>query len=141
MDVRAPQHGRDHSSFGSDPVVGLDATLNVIVDGLGVAIVAGIKGDIMFENSYLITAWTVLADTSGDIVIDVWKNSYGNFPPDVGDAITGSSKPTLTGQTHARDTTLDGWTTRIDAGDTLRFNVDSASAVTRVTVALGLTPV
>jgi hypothetical protein len=39
----------------------------------------------------------------------------------------------------SQDTTLTGWTTAVAAGDILRFNVDSATTVTRVTLSLTAT--
>jgi hypothetical protein len=69
-------------------------------------------------------------------VVDIWKDTYTNYPPTVADTITASAKPTLASATKSQDTTLTGWTTTFAAGDTLRFIVDSATTVTRVTLAL-----
>ena len=74
--------------------------------------------------------------TSGSIVIDVWKDSYANFPPTVADTITASAKPTLSSATKSDDTTLTGWTTAVTAGDVFGFTVDSASLVTQVALQL-----
>lgn len=135
-------HGRSHLPEGSDPIRALgDATLNVIIDGNGAALTTGIKGDILLERSYVIQAATVLADTAGDIVLDIWTDAYGSYPPTVLDTITAAAKPTLSGVASSRDTTLTGWTTSITGGDTLRFNVDSVATVTRVCLALRLRPV
>lgn len=141
-DVRPIQHGRDHTWIGSDRIPGAaaPAVLNAIIDGMGAAIDTGIKGDVLLEQPYTITGWTLLADTDGDVVVDVWVDELGNYPPDSGDSITAAAPPTLIGQDSAHDTTLDGWSTELDAGDTLRFNVDSASAISRLTLALTLQP-
>lgn len=114
------------------------ATLNVVIDGGGSAITTGVKGDVVVDFPCTIEQWTILPDQSGSIVIDIWKDTYGNFPPVVGDSITASAKPTLTSATKAQSGILTGWTTSIVAGDTLRFNVDSITTVTRVTLALRL---
>lgn len=114
--------------------------LNVVIDGEGSLITTGVKGDIYVARDCLITAATLLADQSGSIVIDVWKDVYANFPPTNTDSITGGNEPELSTATHSQDTTLSGWTTTVDAGDVLRFNVDSATTVTRVTLALTLQP-
>jgi hypothetical protein len=37
-----------------------------------------------------------------------------------------------------QNTTLSGWQVALNAGDILRFNVVSATTITRVTVALGV---
>lgn len=107
-----------------------------LIDGGGSAITTGVKGDVRLPFSGAIEAWTVLGDQSGSIVVDVWKDTYANFPPVVADTITAAAKPTLTAAAKAEDTTLTGWTKAVAAGDVLRFNVDSASTVTRVTVVL-----
>ena len=81
----------------------------------------------------------MLADASGSIVVDVWKDTYANFPPTDADSITASAPPTISAATKSQDSTLTGWTTAIAAGSILRFNVDSAATVTRVTVSLKVT--
>ena len=83
-----------------------------------------------------ITAATLLADVSGSIVVDIWKDTYANYPPVVGDSITASAKPTLSAAIKSRDTTLTSWTTAIAAGDVLGFSVTSATTVTKVTLSL-----
>ncbi len=108
-----------------------------IIDGGGAAITTGIKGDIQIPFGMTITAWRVLGDQSGSIVVDIWKDTYANYPPVVGDTMTGAEKPTLSAATKAEDTSLAsgaGWA--VSAGDILRFNVDSATTVQRVTVIL-----
>ena len=77
-----------------------------------------------------------MADQSGSIVIDVWKDSFGNFPPTVADTIAGTEKPTLSSQQAAQDLSLSTWSQDIDAGDVLAFNVDSASTVAQVPLTL-----
>jgi hypothetical protein len=86
-----------------------------------------------------INRWDLVADQSGSIVIDVWLDSWGNFPPTVADTITGSEKPTLSSAMNAQDTSLGTWTTAIGSGDVLAFNVDSASTLTKATLTLGVT--
>ena len=109
------------------------------MDGSGSVITTGIKGDLTIPFACTITAWTILCDQSGSIVIDIWKDSYANYPPTVADTITGSAKPTVSSATKATSSTLTGWTTSISAGDTLRFNVDSVATVTRATLTLTIT--
>jgi len=111
-------------------------TLTFIIDGGGSAITTGQKGHLEIPFACTIQAATLLADQSGSIVIDIWKDTYANFPPTVADTITASAKPTLSSAQKYQDTTLTGWTTAISAGDILAFNVDSAATVTRVTLSL-----
>lgn len=115
-------------------------TIQFIIDGGGSAITTGVKGDIMIPFNCTVLGWDIVADVSGSIVVDVWKDTYTNFPPTVADTITGTEKPTLTSspstQIKNQDTSLSTWTTSLSRNDFLRFNVDSAATVTRVTVAL-----
>ena len=110
--------------------------LQLIIDGGGSAITTGIKGDLVVPYNCTVLGWDILADTSGSIVVDVWKDSYANFPPTVADTIAGSEKPTLSSATKNQDIALSSWITALTRNDILRFNVDSASTVTRVTLSL-----
>lgn len=111
-------------------------TLVFIIDGGGSAITTGIKGDLIVDFGCTIQSVTLLADQSGSIVVDIWKDTYANYPPTNADSITASAKPTISTATKSQDSTLTGWTTSISAGDILRFNVDSITTCQRVTVAL-----
>lgn len=113
-----------------------DGTIHCVIDGGGSAITTGVKGEVTLDFACSIVAATLLADQSGSIVVDIWKDSYANYPPTVADTITASAKPTLSSAIKSQDTTLTGWTTSIAAGDVLRFNVDSASTVERATLTL-----
>jgi hypothetical protein len=110
--------------------------ITFIIDGGGSAITTGIKGDLEIPFACTITGWTLLLDQSGSIVIDIWKDTYANYPPVVGDTITASDKPTVSAAVKGQDLAPTGWTTAITAGDTLRFNVDSASTATRATLSI-----
>lgn len=113
--------------------------ITYVIDGGGSAITTGIKGDFSVPAGCTITSVTALADQTGSIVIDIWKDTYANFPPTDADSITSAAPVTISSATKATDSTLTGWTTSISAGDILRFNVDSASTVTRVTLEIRVT--
>lgn len=110
--------------------------VEVVIDGGGATITTGIKGDVRVPYAGTITKVTLLADATGSIVIDIWKDTYANYPPLVADSITASAKPTLSSAVKSENSTLTGWTTAVSAGDILRFNVDSAATVTRVALIL-----
>jgi hypothetical protein len=112
--------------------------LPVVFDGIGAELVPGVAGDVAIHFDGTISRWRLLADQPGDIQIDVWKSSYATFPPTVADTITGSDQPTLSGADKSESTALTGWDIDVNDGDTLRFNIDSASTVTRVTLLLTL---
>jgi hypothetical protein len=110
--------------------------INFIIDGGGSAITTGVKGFVDIPYDMTITGWKVFADQTGDIVVDVWKDIYANFPPVVGDSIAGSEKPTLSSSRVNSDLDLTTWRKEVSTGDILVFNVDSASTVQRVTVSI-----
>jgi len=108
------------------------------------AIGTGIYVDIHFAHAATITKWRILgtkftSGSTGSIVLDLWKDTYANFPPVVGDTITASAKPTVTTAAKAESSTLTGWTTSVAAGDVIRVNVDSAATFSLVTFALEYT--
>ena len=117
------------------PIIG---TVGITIDGGGSAITTGLKGYVECPFAGTIVSATIVAETSGAIVIDVWKDTYANFPPvDSPDSITASAPPTITASgTKSQDTTLTGWTTSVAAGDIFAFNVDSCTAITRATLTL-----
>jgi hypothetical protein len=102
----------------------------------GAAITTGIKGDLVVPFNATITEWSLLADQTGSVVVDIWKDTYGNYPPTVDDSITGSAKPTITSSNKGQSSTLTGWTTTVTAGDILRFNIDSVSTIERLSINL-----
>lgn len=114
----------------------LDDCIQFIIDGGGAVISTGQKGHVMVPFNCKVTGWDIFADQSGSIVVDVWKDTYANFPPTVADTIAGTEKPTLSSARKNQDTSLSSWTTTLTKGEVIAFNVDSATTVTRVTVVL-----
>lgn len=115
------------------------ATITFIIDGGGAEITDGEKGHLRIPFACTINRVTMLADQSGSIVVDIWKDTYTNFPPTVADTIIDGTKPTITTAQKSEDSTLTGWDTAIAADDILAFNVDSCTDIERVTIALKVT--
>ncbi len=114
----------------------------ITIDGGGSAITTGVKGYIQIPYDCTINANTIVADVAGAIVIDVWKDTYANFPPVVGDSITASAPPTIAATNQSStDSTLTGWGVGKTclAGDVLGFNVVSCTTITRATLTLKVT--
>lgn len=111
-------------------------TMNFIIDGGGSAISTGIKGDLFTNFAGRIDGAYLLADQDGSIEVDIWVANYNNHPPTVANTIVASAPPTLSTEDSYRDLTLTGWTRYFAAESIFRFNVNSASTVTRVTLAL-----
>jgi hypothetical protein len=110
--------------------------IEFVIDGDGVAITTGEKGHIEIPFGMVITGWTLLGDQTGSIEIDVWKDTYANFPPTIADTIAGTELPTISAATKGQDLTLSSWTTAVAAGDVLAFNVNSAATITRATLSI-----
>jgi len=112
------------------------ASLTFVIDGGGEAITTGGKGHLEIPYACTIKQVTMQADQSGSIVVDIWKDTYANFPPTDADSITASAPPTISSAQKSQDTTLAGWTKSISSGDILAFNVDSCATIQRVTISL-----
>ena len=110
------------------------------MDGAQQILTTGVKGSVQVNFAGTITGWTLLApNETGSCVFDVWKVAEGSYPSTAANTITGSAKPTLSSARAATSTTLTGWTTSFSAGDVFTFNLDSASSLTKVTLALLVT--
>ena len=114
----------------------ITSAASLIVDGSGAIFSTGVKGYLQIPFDATITGVTLLADTAGSVVVDIWKDTYNNFPPLVGDSICASAKPTISSGVKYTDSTLTGWTTNITANDILAFNIDSVASITRLTISL-----
>ena len=112
------------------------STIGFVIDGGGSEIADGVSGDLRAPFNCIIVGATVLCDQSGSIVVDIWKDAYASYPPTDADSITASAPPTVASATKSEDTTLTGWTKNITAGDCIRYNVDSATTVTRAAILL-----
>jgi hypothetical protein len=110
--------------------------ITLVVDNGASAITTGFKTWTSIPLAGTLKKWRLLADVSGSIVIDVWRDTYANFPPTVADTITASAKPTLSAATKNESSTLTGWTTAFSAGDVFGFNVDSVTTVKKISLTL-----
>ena len=143
----------DHTSDATtEPGVGIDwedflaplfetmtfGGMQCVINGNGYALDTGIKADLPVPFDCQIVEATLLADVAGSVRIDIWKDTYGAYPPTNADSITAAAPLTLVGANKTTDTTLAGWTTALTTGDTLAVVVESASVLTRLTVALRL---
>lgn len=115
--------------------------ITIVIDGGGSAITTGIKVDVVVPVDCTVTEAIALLDQTGSIVVDVWNDTYANYPPTNADSITASAPVTVSSAVKSTDSTLTGWTTSLTAGTTLRFNVDSITTAERATIVLLVTPV
>jgi len=107
-------------------------TLQFVFDGGGSAITTGAKGWTRLGYGVTLTGWEFTCQPSGSIVVDLWGDVLGNFPPDNGDAMPGEGKePTITTAVSASDADIADWSdVTWAAGTYVRANVDSAATCT-----------
>ena len=104
------------------------------LDGGGSDIPDGVKGDRRIPFAGTINTMTILAtDASCSVVVDIWKDTYANYPPTVADAITGGGKPTIATSNKGQIT---GLNISVSAGDVVRFFVDSNDCTGKVALTL-----
>jgi hypothetical protein len=128
------------STVTTTRVVGDTSIWSVVIDGGGSTITTGVKFDLEVPYNATITRWDIFADQTGSVVVDVWHDSYANFPPTVADTLSAGEKPTLSAASKNQDTSLNsgnGWA--VTQGNILRFNVTSVTTVTRVSLCLHVT--
>jgi hypothetical protein len=112
------------------------ATISMLFDGGGASVSAGITRFTLIPFPATITGWTVMADVSGSISIDIWKASFANFPPTVSNTIVNGYPLVLSSAQSAQGSVANWSTVTINAGDVLAYHVTSASTVTAVTAQL-----
>jgi hypothetical protein len=116
----------------ADGIDGIEA----VFDGGGAVLTTGVKLDLEVPFACTIIQSTLLADQSGSIVVDIYKDTYANYPPTGADSITASAQPTISSATKSQDSTLTGWTTFIAAGSTLRYEIISVTTIMRAVLSL-----
>lgn len=99
----------------------------------GITATGATKTMIRIPFGVTITSWELKSDVSGSIIVDILKNTSGNFG---GSSITGSVQPTLTAAQGATGSTLTGWTTGLVAGDYITLSLGAATTLTAVTLTL-----
>jgi len=126
------------NAYVRDPITQLRSRSIVVGfgDAAGDVLTTGVKAYIEVPFDCNVIGWTVMANVSGSVVIDVWRDSYANFPPTVADTITGSEKPTLASAQKNQDLALTTWSPAIAQGDILGLNVDSVATIKQVVLNL-----
>jgi hypothetical protein len=109
---------------------------SVTFDGQGGVIGINSKGSFNINFTGTVTGWQLfeISDTpiSSTCVIDVWKDTYANYPSTVADTIFGT-KPSLTGAIKNQAT---GLVIAVTTGDTFIVNIDSNTNAIRLLLVL-----
>jgi hypothetical protein len=113
--------------------------LEIGIDGHGAVPQTGVRADLVIPYDLTITDWSIIADQSGSMQLDIWKSTLANYPPVDGGSITGSAPPALSNALTAASAALTGWSPALVKGDCLRINLDSVSTLTRATITLAFT--
>jgi hypothetical protein len=118
-------------------------SFGIAITGAAAPITTGLKGTLVMPYAGTITGWQIFETSSTPIstntVVDVWLDTYANYPPTSGDSIAGTEKPTLTNQTKNEDTSLSTWSTSVAAGDVIAFNVDSNDDAENLLIVINIT--
>jgi len=98
---------------------------------------SGVSGDLYIDFDCEITKVIVLCRESGSIIFDIWVAPFvEGSAPTVADTIVASSPPTVSSALNSVDEALTGWSKTLNAGDHIRFYVQSATTTERATIIL-----
>ena len=114
----------------------LTRTVDYVIDSGSLPMQVGDKGKLTIDVSGVIENVRVLSDQTGDIVFDISKTTFADYP--AFNSITAAQRIQLTNTDKYFDDVLNNWTTNIVAGDILRFDVISVNQIRRVLISLKL---
>lgn len=127
------------SSGTVGPIV-VTRAITYVIDGVGSAPATGFRGQLLIPFACNISSVTLLADQAGSAVVDIWKVPFASYnppsTPNVSNSICAADLPTLASASSYQDVGLTGWTTHINANDTLAFILNSVATITRLTITL-----
>jgi len=112
--------------------------ISYVIDGGGASLTVGEKGSLEIPFNVRIDRWTLLADQSGALDLDIWSRQYNatNFPT-IADSVTNNVYMRLVSARGNQSTIMTNWkTTEVQGGNVLTFNVATDSTVTRATLSL-----
>lgn len=109
--------------------------LVIQLDGGGAVVPNGTRPPIRVPWACTITKWQLVANAAGTITVDLWRDTYANHPPVVGDSITGGASPALSAAIKGEATV--SWA--LAAGDYILPNVANAATLVWATLVLELT--
>ena len=108
----------------------LTRTVNYVIDSGSLPMQVGDKGSLTIDVTGVIENIRVLSDQTGDIVFDISKTTFADFPNF--NSITSGNRVQLVNTNKYFDDVLNNWTTTITAGDILRFDVISVNQIRRL---------
>lgn len=90
------------------------------------------------NKSYNLTGWLLWTNKpTGNMSISVRKCDFASIPPDSGDEISGTGKPSVSASNLASSNDLSGWlNTAIDQTDAISIKIDTNDSITWFTLVL-----
>ena len=132
----APTNSDDVVIIALAAAADLTRTVNYVIDSGSLPMQVGDKGKLTIDVTGVIENIRVLSDQTGDIVFEIEKTTFANYPNFT--SMTGGNRVQLTNSDKYFDDVLNNWTTTIVAGDILRFNVISVNNIRRILISLKL---
>jgi hypothetical protein len=118
----------------TNTAISANAEIIYVIDGSGLVLSTGFKGALEVPFNCTINGFTMLADQSGNVAIQINKDTYTNalttFTPLLN---TGANTINLVNQIKNTSTTLTNWNTTINTSDILTYNVSSILSPTNIT--------
>ena len=114
----------------------LTRTVNYVIDSGSLPMQVGDKGKLTIDVTGVIENIRVLSDQTGDIVFELSKCTFADYPNFT--SITNGARVQLTNSDKYFDDVLNNWTSTITAGELLRFNVISVNNIRRLLISLKL---
>ena len=114
----------------------LTRTVNYVIDSGSLPMQVGDKGSLTIDVTGVIENIRVLSDQTGDIVFDISKTTFADFPNF--NSITSGNRVQLVNTNKYFDDVLNNWTSTFTAGDILRFDVISVNNIRRLLISLKL---
>jgi hypothetical protein len=136
--VTGPQGGQGVTgivgSVGAD--AGATGILNFILDGGGVPIETGIKGDVTFPFNFKVESWNLLSKETGSMNVSLWKGNYTDPPTASGVMHSGATGPFINLGIKNQGTSI-GWGSPTGSfGDIVRIGVQGATGISLASLAL-----
>ena len=132
----APTNSDDIVIIALAAAADLTRTVNYVIDSGSLPMQTGDKGKLTIDVTGVIEQIRVLSDQTGDIVFEIEKCTFADYPNFT--SITNGARVQLTNTDKYFDDVLNNWTTTIAAGEILRFDVISVNNIRRLLVSLKL---
>lgn len=115
--------------------------VGAVIDGGGLVLTSGDKrGPVSVPRNCTITGWRVVGDTSGSVVVDIYRSSgIDEYPPTSEDSIIDSNPPEVVDSIASESEDVSSWcggTAQLNEGDILEFSISSVDAFRWVRIEL-----